>query len=280
MKPDWLRIKLVTSKRFADTAAVLKELNLATVCDGARCPNKCACWGSGTATFMILGSTCTRGCRFCSVRKGAPEAVDGSEPGRIAEAVRRLALRYVVITSVDRDDLRDGGAAHFAQCIREVKRIGAMVEVLIPDYEGDALASVVAAGPDVIAHNVETVKRLTPVVRDARAGYEKSIEVLRNAKRLNKEVRTKSSLMLGFGESAAEVLEAMRDLRSAGVDMLAMGQYLRPSQKQVEVARYATPEEFAELQGIAERMGFACASGPFVRSSFGAAGLLDGCNAR
>lgn len=273
MKPDWLKVKLDTGRLYARTASVLRDLDLTTVCEGAHCPNKCTCWGNGTATFMVLGQVCTRECMFCSVRRGKTEKVDDSEPLRLAEAARRLELKYVVITSVNRDDLRDGGAGHFAKCVEEVRKTRARVEVLIPDYEGKALEKVVSSGPDVVGHNLETVSRLTPVVRDARASYEKSLRVLREVKTLNAEVKTKSSLMVGLGESDAEVIDTMRDLREADVDMLTIGQYLRPSMKQIKVSRYVEPQEFVKLGKIAEEKGFVYSSGPFIRSSFAAASM-------
>lgn len=274
MKPDWLKIKLDARGSFANTSSVIGDLGLTTVCDGAHCPNKCICWGSGTATFMILGQVCTRNCRFCQVKKGRTETVDESEPLRLAQAVRRLGIKHAVITSVDRDDLEDGGAAHFAKCVSEVRKTGAKVEVLIPDYEGKALEKIAASGPDVVGHNIETIRGLSPKVRDARAGYDKSLRVLRKVKEMNSEIKTKSSLMLGLGESEEEVIEAMHDLREAGVDMLTIGQYLRPSEKQVEVARYVNPDEFEQMGMIAEEMGFVSSSGPFVRSSFAASHML------
>ena len=274
MKPEWLRIRLDTGRKFAQTASVLRSLNLSTVCNGARCPNKSTCWGNGTATFMIMGQVCTRNCRFCSVASGKPEKLDESEPFRLAEAVKRLALTYTVITSVDRDDLEDGGAGHFAKCVQAVKKTEAKVEVLIPDYDRDAIKRIVDSLPDVIGHNIEVVRRLTPDVRDVRAGYEKSLEVLREVKRLNNKIKTKSSLMLGVGETQEEVMETICDLWKAGVDMLTIGQYLRPTKNQIEVARYVPPAEFSRLGKTAEDMGFVCSSGPFVRSSFNAALML------
>ncbi len=276
MKPDWLKVRLDTSGKFAQTEAAMFELGLSTVCDGAHCPNKCECWGKGTATFMILGEACTRACGFCAVRKGPREGPQEDEPERLAEAVRRLGLKYVVITSVCRDDLRDGGAGHFAECVAAVKETGAKVEALIPDYSGRKLKAVVEAGPDVVAHNIETVSRLTPKVRDPRAGYEKSLKVLQEVKKLNPRMKTKSSLMLGLGETKAQVVKAMRDLRKAKVEMLTLGQYLRPSERQLPVGRYVPPAEFEELKKEAEKMGFACVSGPFVRSSYMAEELCAG----
>jgi len=268
MKPDWLKVRLDAGERFGETTRLLKQMGLKTVCEGAHCPNKCACWAKGTATFMVLGETCTRRCGFCTVKKGAVSVPAKDEPRRLGDAVKGLGLHYVVITSVCRDDLPDGGAGHFAKCIGAAKKSGARVEALIPDYLGSALGDILKAQPDVISHNLETVSRLSPDVRDPRAGYEKSLRVLRTVKRLDPFVKTKSSLMLGLGETRGEVMTAMEDLRMAGVDMLTLGQYLRPSARQLPVERYLPPEEFGELEFIAERMGFACAAGPFVRSSY------------
>lgn len=275
MKPQWLKLKLDTGRQFPKTASVLRELDLTTVCTGAQCPNKSKCWGNGTATFMIMGSTCTRNCRFCSVKKGKGEEIDGSEPGRLAEAVERLSLKYTIITSVDRDDLPDRGADHFSKCVDAVRKAGSKVEVLIPDYRDSALEKVIASKPDVIGHNLEIVRSLTPGIRDKRAGYEKSLGVLDEVKRKNKNMLTKSSLMLGLGETNEEVIDAMKDLRYAGVDMLTLGQYLRPSTGQVEVSRFVHPSEFFMLGKIAEEMGFVCFSGPFVRSSFRASEMFE-----
>ncbi len=275
MKPEWLKTKLYTGNKFPKIASVLHELDLTTVCQGAHCPNKSTCWGRGTATFMIMGPICTRSCRFCAVQKGKPDNLDPTEPFRLAEAVERLFLKYVVITSVDRDDLVDRGAGHFASCVEEVRKIGALVEVLIPDYVGNDLETVVASGPDVIGHNIEVVSRLTPEVRDRRAGYEKSLQVLQEVKKLDGRIKTKSSLMLGIGETDKEVIGTMHDLRDAGVDMLTLGQYLRPSKNQIQVSSYVTPAEFSEFGKMAEEIGFICSSGPFVRSSFAAAEMYQ-----
>ncbi|GAB6148384.1 lipoyl synthase [Stetteria hydrogenophila] len=266
-----LRIRLTPG--FTQVREVLARHRVATVCEESLCPNILECWGSGTATFMIMGRVCTRGCRFCYVRKGRPEPLDPTEPVRVARAAREMGLRYVVITSVTRDDLPDGGAGHYAETIRAVKREipGAVVEALIPDFGGsrEALRTVVEAGVDVLAHNVETVRRLTPHVRDPRASYERSLWVLREAKRLNPRLVTKSSILLGFGETVEEVLEAMRDLREAGVDILVLSQYMRPSRRQLPVAKYYTMEEFRELEREAYRMGFAYVlAHPLARTSY------------
>jgi len=281
--PSWVRVSMPTGSRHDDVRQVLQRYRLNTVCEDAHCPNVFECWGLGTATIMILGDTCTRACRFCAVKTGKPGGIDWFEPIRVALAVRDLGLRYVVITSVDRDDLPDGGASIYAMTIRQIKKInpGTRVEVLIPDFNlnMDALRAVVSAGPDVVSHNLETVERLTPLVRDRRAGYDKSLGVLRAIKGINGNQVTKSGIMLGLGETRDEVLKAMRDLRGAGVDLLTIGQYLRPSgsPRHLPVARYVQPSEFQELRAIGLSMGFrAVAAGPMVRSSYRALELVEG----
>ncbi len=253
------------------------DLQLHTVCEEARCPNVAECWGGGTATIMLLGDVCTRGCRFCAVKSGNPQGeVDLDEPVKVAEAVTEMGLNYVVLTSVDRDDLPDGGASHFAATIRAIKARDPdlIVEALIPDFQGDgeALRAVVLASPEVLGQNLETVERLTHPVRDRRAGYDQTLGVLRRAKELNDSMFTKSSLMLGLGEEEEEVFRAMRDLRGAGVDILTLGQYLRPTERHVEVSRYVKPDEFDYYREVGEDMGFLyVAAGPLVRSSYRAA---------
>jgi len=259
---------------------VLRENRVSTICEEARCPNLPACWGQGTATFMILGEICTRACRFCAVKHGKPAPPDPEEPERLASAAKALGLRYVVLTSVDRDDLPDGGASHFACCIRALKKAAPnlRVEVLIPDFSGqrEALEKVVEAGPDVVGHNLETVRRLTPRVRDRRAGYELSLFVLRTLKELSPKIFTKSSLLLGLGETEEEVEEALRDLREAGVDIVVLGQYLRPTSRELPVARYVPPEEFEAWRKRALSLGFrAVLSGPLVRTSFRASEVYE-----
>ncbi len=272
-KPGWLRIR-PPAARFSETRAVLERSGARTVCEEAHCPNTAECWGSGTATFIILGGTCTRSCRFCAVKKGNPGGVvDGSEPSVLAGCAKKLGLRYVVITSVDRDDLADFGAAHFASCVNAVKKAvpGILVEVLTPDFNGSkgSIKAVVDSGPDVFGHNIETVRRLQCKVRDARAGYEQSLSVLAAAKEVNPGMLTKSSMMLGLGETQSEVVEAMKDLRKVGVDLLALGQYLRPGSANIPVAEYVSPERFNKLRLIGESLGFRhVASGPLVRSSY------------
>jgi lipoic acid synthetase len=268
-----VRIRVSLNERYGVVAGLVSRLGIATVCEGALCPNIMECWGGGVATFMIMGDVCTRGCRFCYVRKGRPQPLDPMEPLKVAEAVRILGLDYVTITSVDRDDLPDGGARHFAETIRAVKMLnpGVKVEVLIPDFQGDddAIRIVVEAGPDVLAHNIETVRRLTPIVRDWRAGYDQSLKVLRVAKELNPNLVTKSSILLGLGETFEEVVEAMEDLRGAGVDILVLSQYLRPSPKQLPVAKMYSLEEFKVLEEIAYKIGFSyVVAHPLARTSY------------
>lgn len=277
-KPDWLK---VTVSAVAEPVAhrmdhVLSMFGVHTVCRSARCPNLPTCWGQGTATFMILGDVCTRGCRFCAVAHGQPEAPDPGEPDRLARAVAELGLRYVILTSVDRDDLPDGGAGHYAAAIRAVRDAlpQAIVEALIPDFGGDcrALRAVVAARPHVVGHNLETVRRLAPLVRDRRAGYDLSLSVLRTLKELAPGVRTKSSLLLGLGERDDEVEAALTDLRAVGVDMVVLGQYLRPTPRQLPVARYVSPEGFRRWEALARARGLpAVVAEPLARTSFRAA---------
>jgi len=277
-KPDWLK---VTVSAVAEPVArrmdhVLSTFGVRTVCRSARCPNLPTCWGQGTATFMILGDVCTRGCRFCAVAHGQPEAPDPKEPARLARAVRELSLKYVILTSVDRDDLPDGGAGQYAATLRAVREAlpAAIVEALIPDFGGGraALETVVAARPHVVGHNVETVRRLTSLVRDRRAGYDLSLSVLRTLKELAPGARTKSSLLLGLGERGDEVEAALTDLRAAGVDVVVLGQYLRPTPRQLPVARYVSPEEFRRWGVRARAMGFpAVVAEPLARTSFRAA---------
>jgi lipoic acid synthetase len=278
-KPHWLRVPMPGGERYQRVKETLKTLRLHTVCEEAHCPNVGECWGGGTATVMLMGDVCTRGCRFCHVRTAArPPALDPDEPRHLAEAVRALGLDYIVVTSVDRDDLPDGGAAHFADAIRRLKEIpGLLVEVLTPDFRGDAAAvrTVGRASPDVFANNVETVRRLTPVVRDARAGYDQTLGVLERMRAEFPRVVTKSSIMVGLGEEPGEVVETMRDLRGVGVDILTLGQYLRPSSWHLPVVEFVTPEKFGwyREQGLA--LGFRyVASGPLVRSSYRAAELF------
>jgi len=270
--PAWLRKRITHTPRSDAVRKVLSDLRLETVCRSAHCPNLHECYGRGTATFMLMGNVCTRHCRFCAVAAGRPAPLANDEPGRIAQAVAALHLRHVVLTSVTRDDLADGGAAHFAATIGEVRRRSqAIIEVLTPDFLGqaDSLAVVLAAGPDIFNHNVETVPRLYPRVRPE-ADYARSLGVLTRAARRGSS-RTKSGFMVGLGETLAEVTALMGDLRGAGVEMLTIGQYLRPSQEHLPVERFVPPEEFDRFRQEAEQMGFAAvAAGPFVRSSYNA----------
>lgn len=278
-KPSWLRVPVPGGERYGRVRETLRGLSLHTVCQEAMCPNVAECWGGGTATVMLMGDTCTRGCRFCHVKTAArPPPLDADEPRSVADAVRALGLDYVVVTSVDRDDLPDGGAAHFAETIGRLKEIpGLLVEVLTPDFQGDleAVRSIGRAAPDVFANNLETVRRLTPVVRDARAGYEQTLGVLAAMRREFPGVVTKSSIMVGLGEGEAEVGEAMDDLRAAGVDVLTLGQYLRPSSWHLPVVEFVTPERFELYREMGKRRGFRyVASGPLVRSSYRAGELF------
>jgi lipoic acid synthetase len=270
-KPEWLKVRMPGGGRYELVKQTLRELQLNTVCEEASCPNVGECWGSGTATVMLMGRVCTRGCRFCDVESGMPPPLDPLEPRHLAEAVGRLGLDYLVVTSVNRDELSDGGASHFAQAIVELRRAApkTLVEVLTPDFQGSlpALDMIADARPTVAAHNVETVERLTPKVRDRRASYRQSLDVLAHYKA--RGMRTKSSIMVGVGEEHDEVLQAMRDLREVGCDILTVGQYLRPSEKHLAVERFVAPEEFASYEKQGMELGFKfVAAGPLVRSSY------------
>jgi len=273
-KPAWLKVPLPGGEGYARLKGLARELRLHTVCEEARCPNVGECWSGAhpTMTLMVLGDTCTRMCRFCAVKTHhAPPAPDPEEPRNVGRAVAEMGVGYVVITSVDRDDLPDGGAAHYAECVREIRRQSptTVVETLIPDYVGEPLALLLAARPDVLAHNVEVVPRLQRKIRDPRCSYERSLDTLRGAKSVTPGGFTKSSLMLGLGETHDEVREAMQLLRDAGVDFLTLGQYLRPTENHAPVKEYVEPARFAELQRAGEDMGFRyVASGPLVRSSY------------
>lgn len=276
-KPRWLRRRLPTGPEYERIRHLIKDQRLATVCQEAMCPNQFECFGRGTATFMILGDRCSRNCRFCAVGHGPQGPPDPEEPGRVAEAVRALGLRYCVITSVTRDDLADGGAGHFAATIQTLraKNPQLLIEVLIPDFQGDAeaLATVLAAGPDVLNHNLETVARLYPIVRPE-AKYGRSLELLRQSKAIAPGVATKSGIMVGLGETTEELLQLFADLRQADCDILTIGQYLQPSRGHLEVIRFLPPEEFVTLGQQALALGFgAVAAAPFVRSSYQAEGL-------
>lgn len=269
--PSWLKRRLPRGNGNFFTQDLLRELRLETVCENARCPNRPECYSRRTATFMILGNVCTRPCGFCSVPKGAPDALEDDEPARVAEAAHRLGLRHVVITSVTRDDLPDGGADHFRRCILAVRqRTGAVVEVLTPDFLGDlsAVDRVLEAAPEVFNHNMETVPRLYKKVR-GRASYQRSLDLLAHVKRRAPATVTKSGLMLGLGETTEELMDVLADLRAAGCDTLTLGQYLAPTLKHIPVARYVPPAEFDALAALARSLGFLkVVAGPFVRSSY------------
>ncbi len=274
MRPDYVKVRIASGENYRDIKKTLRERALYTVCEEARCPNMAECWESGTATFMILGKNCSRGCRFCAVTHGKMLPVDPDEPQKVVDSVKQMGLSYAVITSVDRDDLPDQGAQHFADVIRAVKEINVRVESLVPDFQGrhELIDRVVEASPDVFAHNIETIRRLTPSIRDPRAGYDQSINVLTYVKKQKPEQLTKTSIMLGLGETDDEVMETMADAHGAGVDILTIGQYLRPSRLQVEVADYSSVARFKKFEKLGYEMGFSfVASGPLVRTSYRAA---------
>jgi lipoic acid synthetase len=278
-KPDWIRVKLPRDPAFWSTKGLISDLKLHTVCEEAQCPNRWECWSQGTATFMIAGDRCTRACGFCAVKTAKPFALEADEPQRVAEATKRLGLKHVVITAVARDDVADGGAEHFAQTIEAVRAAvaGIAIEILVPDFNGkdDALMTVMRARPAIFNHNLETVERLTPLVR-SRAKYDRSLQVLRRAKEMATELgnlcATKSGLMLGLGETETELFQAMDDLLEHGVTVLTLGQYLRPSPQHLPVVEYVHPDTFENYKEIARNKGFRhVASAPLVRSSYHAA---------
>lgn len=272
-KPDWLKIKLNTNENYTGLKKMMRENNLHTVCEEAKCPNIHECWAvRRTATFMILGDVCTRACRFCAVKTGLPTELDWKEPERVADSVSLMNLKHVVVTAVARDDLKDGGAAVFAETVRAIRRKNPFttIEVLPSDMGGvyENLKTLMDARPDILNHNIETVRRLTPRVR-ARATYERSLEFLRRAKELQPDIPTKSSLMIGLGETREEILQTMDDLRTNGVDIMTIGQYLQPTRNHLRVVKYYHPDEFRELREIALSKGFShCEAGPLVRSSY------------
>jgi lipoic acid synthetase len=280
-KPKWLRAKMPSGKGYSNTRDIVHEHRLSTVCEESMCPNIGECWNAGTATIMVLGSVCTRACRFCAVDTGNPKGwLDPEEPANTGRAVQLMGLEYVVITSVDRDDLPDGGASHYAACVREIKKRNpaTAVEALTPDFNGvrEHVEIVVDSGLDVFAQNVETVKRLTHPVRDPRAGYEQTLDVLRHAKQHRPDVLTKTSLMLGLGERDSEIMKTMDDLRDADVDILTLGQYLRPTPYHLAVERYVTPDEFEAYRAEGLERGFVeVVAGPMVRSSYRAEQVLQ-----
>jgi len=283
-KPRWLRAQPATGERYGFVRRTVHEHRLATVCEEAKCPNIGECWNAGTATIMLMGAVCTRACRFCSVDTGNPRGwLDADEPRNVAGSVALMGLSYIVLTSVNRDDLADGGAAHFAACVQAIRARcpQTAVEALTPDFQGVLrdVETVVDSGLQVFAQNLETVRRLTHPVRDARAGYEQTLAVLAHAKRHRPDVLTKTSLLLGLGESDEEIFTAMDDLRAANVDILTLGQYLRPTVNHLPVARYVTPEQFAMYREAGLTRGFReCVSGPLVRSSYRAEQALAGNN--
>ncbi len=290
-KPDWLRVRLTSGGRFADVQRTVREHRLATVCEESMCPNIGECWNAGTATIMLMGHVCTRACRFCAVDTGNPRGwLDAEEPANAARSVETMGLKYVVLTSVDRDDLPDGGAGHYADCVRAIRdrNPATAVEALTPDFAGNlaAVATVVSSGIGVFAHNLETVRRLQPEVRDPRAGYEQSLSVLAHASSMARasgsvmgKVLVKSSLMLGLGERPEEVAQAMDDLRCAGVGLLTLGQYLRPTSNHLPVREYIHPDAFASYRQRGLEKGFLeVVAGPLVRSSYRAERALEGNN--
>ena len=274
MKPEWLKVRIPSGSEYVRVKKLTSELNLATVCEEARCPNIAECWGGGTSTIMLMGDTCTRGCRFCNVKTGRPKtAPDSLEPQKVSHAIAQMGLSYVVLTSVNRDDLEDDGAGHFAQTIRLLRKKSPdlFVEVLTPDFRGkrECLDQVINAAPHVFAHNIETVERLTPKVRDPRAKYQQSLDVLKYIKTQSEDIFTKTSIMLGLGETSQEIEQTLRDLRNISCDVVTFGQYLRPTPRHLPVQKYLTPDEFDKWKEIALSMGFLyVASGPLVRSSY------------
>jgi len=271
-RPEWLKVRTSWGENYRRIKSLLARSNLHSVCQEANCPNISHCFEQGTATFLILGDVCTRGCKFCDVKRGIPLPVDEDEPKRLAEATRELKLQYVVVTSVTRDDLPDGGAVIFSRTVKEVKRFipNCKVEVLIPDFAGsfESLKVVLEAEPDVLNHNMETIKRLYPMVRKG-ADYQRSLDLLLNAKKIDKSIITKSGIMLGLGEAWDEIIDLMNDLKNTGCKLLTIGQYLSPSEDHLHVAKFYHPDEFAELKVIGKKMGFAhVESGPLVRSSY------------
>ncbi len=273
-KPSWIKMRAPSGERYLEIKELLRGLDLATVCQEAQCPNIGECWGGGTATIMLMGEVCTRGCRFCNVKTGNPKGkLDLEEPQKVAHAISKMKMDYIVLTSVDRDDLPDEGSGHFAKTVRLLKELSPnlLIEVLAPDFKGreEFVAAIVDAKPDVFAHNVETVERLTPRVRDRRAGYRQSLEVLRFAKTRAPERFTKTSIMLGLGETDEEIRQTLVDLRQVDCDVVTFGQYLQPQKRHLPVEAFVTPEKFKDWQQEAEGMGFLyVASGPLVRSSY------------
>lgn len=278
-KPEWLKIRPATAgseedRTFKQLRQKIKKLPIATVCQEAHCPNMAECWSEGTATFMVMGDTCTRGCRFCNIKTAIKgQELNPYEPMLLAQSIKEMDLNYAVVTSVDRDDLEDGGAGHFARCIKAIQKVSpkTLVEVLIPDFNGDTALHdiIIEAKPTVIAQNIETVRRLTRSIRDPRAGYEQTMNVLKYIKEASPETFTKSSIIVGMGETEDEVIETLKDLRASKVDFVTLGQYLRPTDRHHELVEYVKPEVFKKYETIALELGFLYAfSGPFVRSSY------------
>jgi lipoic acid synthetase len=270
--PDWLKVKIGGGKNFIEMKSLLRNAKLHTICEEAKCPNIAECFGSGTAVFLILGDICTRNCKYCNVKHGVPNSLNPNEPNDVAESVKKLDLKYVVITSVTRDDLDDGGASVFNKTVKEVKKLNknCRVEVLIPDFKGkiDSLKKIIDAKPNVINHNIEVVQDLFPKIRPE-GNYETSLELLRNIKNIDKNIKTKSGLMIGIGENKEQILKTIKDLKKVGVDFLTIGQYLQPTKNHAEIKNYYTPKEFEELKKIGLDVGFEhIESGPLVRSSY------------
>jgi lipoic acid synthetase len=279
-KPAWIKHRIPSGPEYKKTLELLRRFGLATVCEEARCPNIGECWQHSSATIMVLGNVCTRACRFCAVKTGDPGGyIDENEPQKVARVVKELGLRYVVITSVDRDDLQDAGSGHYARCVSSIKRAsGAGIEVLIPDFSAreELLNMIVNEKPAVIGHNIETVERLSPFIRDRRCGYKRSLAVLRTIKRLDHACVTKSSIMVGLSERPDEIAAALDDLAAAAVDIVTIGQYLQPTRKHMNVQKYYSLKEFDELKALGEQAGIKyILSGPMVRSSYHASEILD-----
>jgi lipoic acid synthetase len=280
IRPDWLKMKIPSGENYLKVRKTLQKYNLHTVCEEASCPNVSECWGVGTATIMIMGDVCSRGCKFCNVETGKPFELDSEEPQHVAQAIKEWNLRYVVITSVCRDDLPDEGSEHFAKTIQCIKSEcpNIVVESLIPDFSGNEkfIETIVKAKPNVMGHNIETVKRLSPTIRDLRANYNQSLKVLKYVKELDSSIFTKSSLMLGLGESEEEIIQTAQELRAVDVDIITLGQYLQPSLSHLSVKEFVTPEKFYQLKLDLKKLGFLhVESGPFVRSSFRASDVID-----
>lgn len=270
--PDWLKVKIGSGEVFVKMKSLLRNAKLHTICEEAKCPNIAECFGSGTAVFLILGNICTRNCGYCNVKHGKPLSLNINEPKDVAESVKILGLNYTVITSVTRDDLEDGGASVFYKTVKEIKKLNknCKVEVLIPDFKGslESLKKVIESNPDVVNHNIEVVQQLFPLIRPE-GDYKTSLALLKNIKKINNKMKTKSGLMIGLGETKNQILQTMKDLRKADVDFLTVGQYLQPTKKHIEIKKYYTPEEFYELKKIAFKLGFEhVESGPLVRSSY------------